>query len=449
MTARLTSAPPTRIGRRARREIVGYLVAYNLMLAGLFPVLVFWLAWRALVRRKPMGSWRHRFGLVPRIAARARPRIWLHAVSAGEMMAARPVLRALRDAFPAAAIVVSTITPAGMAVAGRNCREADALFYLPFDWPDTMALALWRVQPDLLVLAEKELWPNLLGLARLLGARVLLVNGRVSHRMVRRSRALPGFARWLHRLPDFHCVQSDEDARRLAALGVPPECVAVTGNTKVDAMAERDPEAERRLRRDLDVSPGDVWLVAGSTHPGEEEAVVEAFGLIRARLPSARLLVAPRHLERVPAVSAALAQRGLSVVRRSEGPGSPEAAVVLDTMGELSSAYALATAAFVGGTLVPIGGHNLLEPVAAGKPVLFGPHTEACADVADLVLAAGVGLPITGARDLADRFLEIEAHPDLRRRIADRAAALIAQQRGAASRCAAVARKLLAAGGIR
>jgi 3-deoxy-D-manno-octulosonic-acid transferase len=188
-----------------------------------------------------------------------------------------------------------------------------------------------------------------------------------------------------------------------------------------------------------------VWLVAGSTHPGEEEQVVDAFGVIREEIASARLLLAPRHLERVAAVSAALAQRGIQVVRRSDGeaPRRREAVVILDTMGELRAAYGLGTAGFVGGTLAPIGGHNLLEPVAAGRPALFGPHTANCEDVADLVLAAGVGFRTDGAEELAGEFLRIARDGRLRGEVAGRAEALMAEQQGASARCAAAARELV------
>jgi 3-deoxy-D-manno-octulosonic-acid transferase len=436
----------TAAGRSAgeRWRLFLQLLLYNLVLAALLPVLSAWLLWRTLVRRKAAGSWLHRFGFVPRLPARAPLRIWLHAVSAGEMAAARPVLEALRRGLPQAAIAVSTVTTAGMTVARNAGPGADALFYLPFDLPASVALALHRVRPHLVVVLEKELWPNFLGLARLAGARLLMVNGRVSDRMMRRGRLLPGLTRWLHRLPDCLCVQSVQDASRLARLGVPAARILVGGNTKVDNIAERDLKTEARLASDLAVSEGEVWLVAGSTHRGEEEAVLEAFDLVSSEIPRARLLLAPRHLERVAAVSALVAENGRTAARRSDGaPGDPSAVVVLDTMGELRAAYAFSSAAFVGGTLVPVGGHNLLEPVAAGRAVLFGPHTESCADVADLVLQSGVGFQVGTGAELAERFLQIVHDGELQRRVARAAAQLIELQRGAAARCAGIARALL------
>ena len=419
------------------------LLVYNLVLASLFPLMLMWLGWRSLVGRKPIGEWRHRLGLVPRLELGRSPRIWVHAVSAGEMTAAGPVVKELRQAFPAAGLAVSTHTSAGMAVARRSGQDADALFFLPFEWPDCMGLALWRLRPDLVVVVEKELWPNLLGLARLMGAKVLVVNGRVSDRMVRRAQGRPGIARWLYRLPHFICLQSEQDAARLKGLGVASECVVVAGNTKVDALAERDREAEARLARELGAAAQEPWLVAGSTHPGEEVVVVEAFRRIRNALPSARLLLAPRHLERVPAACATAAAQGFSVARKSEGKPEGREVVVLDTMGELRPAYGLGAAGFVGGTLVPVGGHNLLEPVAAGKAVLFGPHTGNCADVADLVLESGVGFRVCGAEELAEEFVRIATDPELRQQLALRAQALIEAQQGAAERCVAAARALL------
>jgi len=438
-------------GGGARRDAVRLTLAlfgYNLLLMAAMPVVVVWLGWRLLVKGKQIGDWGHRFGLVPRLGSERRPRIWVHAVSAGEMAAARPVVAALREALPGAAIGVSTHTDTGMAVARRGCPGADALFYLPFDSPDCMGLALWRLRPDLVVVVEKELWPNLLGLARMSGARVLVVNGRVSDRMVGRARYGWGLVRWLYELPDLLCVQSEEDAARLRRLEVSGRRIVTAGNTKVDTLANRDEEAEARLAEELGVGGEEVWLVAGSTHPREEEEVVEAFRRIRQELPSARLLLAPRHLERAGAVWEMVRGRGLEVARRSEGGAArSEAVVLLDTMGELRAAYGFATAGFVGGTLVPVGGHNLLEPVASERAVLFGPHTANCADVADLVVEEGVGFRIGDAAELAERFLRIARDGELRGRVACRARALIEAQRGASTRCAAAARALLAEGG--
>ncbi len=419
------------------------LLGYNLGLLLVSPMLLAWLVYRLLIQRKGVGSWRQRLGFAPRPPAGVRTRVWLHAVSAGEMAAMKPVLDALRAARPEAYLALSTVTETGMAVAERTCDAADSRFYLPFDWGDCMALALWRVRPQLVVVAEKELWPNLLGIARLLGMKTLVVNGRVSDRMMRRARHAGGFVRWLYRLPTCLCVQSQLDAGRLAQLGVPAERVIVAGNTKADGMAERDRALEERLAREIGVAEGEAWLVAGSTHAGEEEAVVEAFAMIHARLPQARLLLAPRHLERVAEVSAMLASRGLPVVRRSEGAGPAEAIVVLDTMGELRSAYALGAAGFVGGTLVPIGGHNPLEPPAVGRPALFGPYTANCADVVELAMEAGVGFRVRDPGDLAEQFVRIAADAVLRERVARDGPALIESQRGAAQRCANLAVALL------
>jgi 3-deoxy-D-manno-octulosonic-acid transferase len=463
----IAGVTPNTHQRRGRQwGLVLRLLAFNLLLLAVLPAVAGWVAWRSLVRRKPMGSWRHRLGLVPRMRGGDGPRIWLHAVSAGEVAAARPVLDSLRTAFPGARIALSTVTPAGMTMAQRSCRGVDVFCYLPFDVPSCMAQALLRLRPDLVVVAEKELWPNFLGLARLSGARVLVVNGRVSDRTVGRAKWLRGFVTWLYQLPDLLCVQSSQDATRLSELGVASSRVLIAGNTKVDGLSDRDVRLETALAADLDVLADDVWLVAGSTHPGEDEAVIEAFVAIRERLPRARLLLAPRHLERVPAVSAMVAQRGFRVLQRSElsrrgvaagtgqaGNGSAgnesasDAVVVLDTIGELRSAYALAAAGFVGGTLVPIGGHNLLEPPAVGRPVIFGRYTANCSDVAEMVTSEQVGFCVDTAQALAECFIGIAGDAAARSRIGRAAERLMRRQRGAAERCAGAASDLLGLGG--
>ena len=432
-------------GRLSTPQLLLTLLAYDLLLLAFLPVIICYLGYRGLVLKRRPGNWRHRFGLVPRLPRGTHPRVWVHAVSAGEMAAARPVLAELRRRFPNSGIALSTHTHTGLEVARRSCAEADVIFQFPFDWPDVMALALWRILPDLIVVMEKELWPNFLGTGRLLGACIVAVNGRVSDRMLRRARWAPGFVRWLYLLPHRLCVQSDEDARRLRVLGLDGDSrIVIAGNTKADTLAERDRTTEAELASDLRIGQDEMWLVAGSTHPGEEERIVEAFVKIREQLPSARLLLAPRHLERVPQVSALLAERGIQVVRRSDGRQEhPEAVVVLDTMGELRAAYAFATIGFVGGTLVPIGGHNLLEPPAAGVPVAFGPHTENCPDTAGLVLDAGVGICVEDADALAVAFLRFARDPRLRTDTARRAQDLIHRQRGASARCVAAAAALL------
>jgi 3-deoxy-D-manno-octulosonic-acid transferase len=455
-------APNTQQHRGRQWGLVLRLLIFDLLLLAAVPAIVCWMAWRSLVRRKPMGSWRHRLGLVPRLGSGRGPRIWLHAVSAGEVAAARPVLDSLRATFPSARIAVSTVTTAGMAIARQSCQSADVFCYLPFDAPCCMSRALLRLRPDLVVVTEKELWPNFLGLARLFGARVLVVNGRVSDRTIGRAKWLRGFVTWLYQLPDLLCVQSSQDSKRLLGLGVTPSRVLVAGNTKVDSLSERDARLEAELAADLGIFADDTWLVAGSTHTGEDEAIIDAFGTIRERLPHARLLLAPRHLERVPAVSAMVAQRGFQVVRRSElsrqctaasarrtesggegGERALEAVVILDTIGELRSAYALAAAGFVGGTLVPIGGHNLLEPPAVGRPVIFGPHTSSCSDVAEMVTGEQVGFCVDTAQELAERFVCIVKDSALRSRIGLSAERLMRSQRGAAGRCADAAGALL------
>ncbi len=427
-------------------RLVLELIAYNLILTPLLPLLAGWMVWRMLVLRKPIGRWAHRLGFVPGPRNRKGPRIWVHAVSAGEMGAARPVLVELRRRFPEAAVSLSTHTNTGMEIASRSCPEADTIFYFPFDCPVSIAIALLRVRPELVVIVEKELWPNFLLMARLLGARVLAVNGRVSDRMVRRARLSPTLVRQLYRLVDVICVQSAQDAKRLSGLGISsgPPPVIVAGNTKADTLAARDTPTEDRLKKELSVGDSELWLVAGSTHPGESEQIVDAFVAIREQAPSVRLLLAPRHLERLPAVSAMLAQRGLQVARRSEGrQAGSDAVVVLDTMGELRAAYTFATAAFVGGTFVPIGGHNLLEPAAVGTPVLFGPHTENCADTAELLLDAGVGFRVEDAAQLVRQFLTLARDGELRTSVARRAERLVEQQRGASARCVDAAAELL------
>jgi 3-deoxy-D-manno-octulosonic-acid transferase len=385
------------------------------------------LAWPALrllaLRPGEAGaSMRERLGDLP--AGLPRGLVWIHAASVGEITALAPFLRELASRRRTRiALSVMTLT-------GR--RRAKALFRVPvvqapLDAPGPARRWLDRAAPKALIVAETELWPVWLGAA---SARcpVIWLNGRISDRSWRAYRmAAPLMRGFLSRFAGL-AVISSVDARRVIRLGARPDRVVVTGNLKVDALAPAAPP------RDL---PRGRWIVAGSTRPGEERAVLEAYQAVRRRHPDVRLCLAPRHLSRTREVEGLVRAAGLTPARRSSGVLRPGDVLVLDSIGELAAVYRLATVAFVGGTLVPIGGHNVLEPAIAGVPVLFGPHTANVREYAEGLVRAGGGWRVTGAGPMAARLLALFGRPGAARAAGMRARRYVRTRQGAARRAVA------------
>jgi 3-deoxy-D-manno-octulosonic-acid transferase len=363
------------------------------------------------------------------------PRCWVHAVSVGEAAAVAPLVEAIRGRWPELSVVLTTVTPTGARVAAERLPGAITHRYFPLDLPGSVGRALEGVRPRFFIGMETELWPNFLrGLARR-GIPAMIANGRVSDRSFRRYRWVRFLmARVLQDVTVFG-MQSAEDARRIIALGAPPERVVVTGNLKSDLPPE-DTAAARAWQDRLGRAGGDLVWVAGSTHRGEEDLVLEAFGALRARFPALRLVLAPRHPERAGEVERRVQARGLKVVRRTAlgaGPAA-ERVLLLDTVGELADLYEAADLAFVGGSLIPVGGHNMLEPAARRRPVLFGPHTENFREAAELLLAAGAAALVRDAQGLADTAGRLLADPELRARMGAAGRAAVSRRQGALAR---------------
>jgi 3-deoxy-D-manno-octulosonic-acid transferase len=412
-----------------------YSVATLLALVVLSPYLLY----QALRHNKYVGSLGQRLGYLPvSFNLDAEESIWVHAVSVGEVLAVRPIVSGLRARYPGLRVFLSTTTLSGQNVARRSVPDADAVFYLPFDWTFTIRRTLDVVKPKMFVMVETEIWPNLLRECRRRGIRTALVNGRISTRSFPRYRLVRPFIRRVLADIDRLCVQGEETARRLRHLGAEPARVTVTGSLKFDSL---DPSTapgrgRERVLRFFRISAGRPVLVAGSTSKGEEEAVIRAFNRVRTAATGANalLILAARHPERFSEVERLCQREGLSTVRRSDLPidAEPRAdAVILDTIGELAQLYQIATAVFVGGSLVPLGGHNILEPAVHGKPIVFGPHMENFAEIANAFLTNGAAVQVRTQRDLEDVVVELMADPVRRARLGAAARALVDANRGA------------------
>jgi 3-deoxy-D-manno-octulosonic-acid transferase len=404
-----------------------YSTGLALTLLGYAPVL----AWRRLRGRGHPAQLAQRWGRIAE-GLPPGPRAWVHAVSVGESLTAVPLVEGIRRRWPHLSIVMTTVTPTGARIVTERLGGTVTHRYFPLDLPGPVSRALRAVAPRFFISMETELWPNFLAT---LGARhvpVMVANGRISDRSYRRYRLVRGFMRRVLDPVTVFAMQSEEDARRIMALGAPPERVVVTGSLKADPAPEERGELWERL---LGLGSGERLLVAGSTHRGEEEPVLDAFLALRERFAGLALLLAPRHPERVPEVERLVRSRGLEPVRRTALPRErrPGQVIVLDTVGELAPIYRVAYAVFVGGSLVPLGGHNMLEPALRLRPVLFGPHTENFRDSAACLTAGGGGLVVEDGRALEAALAHLLAEPELARQMGEAAYEAVASRQGAVS----------------
>jgi 3-deoxy-D-manno-octulosonic-acid transferase len=331
-----------------------------------------------LNRQKYASGFRQRLGNHPEFKHDDRKVIWLHCVSVGETNAARPLVDKLIEEFPHHRLIVSTITKTGQELAQKIFADkADAIFYLPFDWKFTVRRALSHFKPSLVLLMETEIWPRFIHEAKQSGAKVAIVNGRLSERSATRYSKVKGFISRVMFDVDLGLMQTPNDAKRLVGLGIDRERVQITGNMKFDQVPESvDSELTEYFRDRFGISKDKPLMLAASTHEPEERYVLESLDGV---LPNhCRLMIAPRHPERFDAVAKALENSSLKFVRRtaekSEGDKTAEI-ILLDSIGELRSVYPLAEIVFVGGSLVPRGGQSILEPALEGKAIVTGPYT--------------------------------------------------------------------------
>jgi 3-deoxy-D-manno-octulosonic-acid transferase len=360
--------------------------------------------------------------------------IWLHGASVGEARIVGALARAIRERLSAAPLLASAVTPTGRAMLPAP-PAVDAAFFLPLDFPVVQRRAFDALRPSVLVLVETELWPNLLSEAIAREIPIVLVNARLAPERASRYRWLAGLYRPLLAEAEAVGVAGPDEVARFIALGARPETIRVVGNLKFDLPAPT--ESGDEIRRRCGVSADRPVVAAGSTGEGEDAIVLDAFEIARAAVPDLLLVLAPRHPARFEPAVGECARRGLGLVRLSTGAPVGAASVLLvDTVGRLASLYAIAGSAFVGGSLVPVGGHNVLEPLAAGAPVLFGPHTEHVEEIATMLERAGAGERVRDAGALGRAWARLATDPDERGRRLAIGGRLCAAHRGALARAA-------------
>jgi 3-deoxy-D-manno-octulosonic-acid transferase len=392
---------------------------------------------QALVRGKyRRGLW-ERFGRVPAWAGQVPP-IWLHAVSVGEVMAATPLARELRARRPDLPLLVSTVTDTGRAVAEQRLPAGQFVFF-PLDFGWAVGSALEKLGPRAVLLTETEIWPNFV---RACGSRnipVVLINGRISPRSFPRYRRVRGLFRRVLQGIRLFCMQTAQDAERILLLGAPEERVRVVGNLKYDLATLQGAPDLATVRARLGLPPSRRLLVAGSTHGGEEEALLEVFLALAKTRPDLCLLLAPRHPERLEEVERLVRKAGLACVRRSQLPATPlggTAVILLDTMGELAHLYAAAAVVFIGGSLIRHGGQNILEPAAVGRPVIHGPHMGNFAEMRDLFREAGAAIQVEDGAGLLKHLAVLLDDPARADRMGKAGREIVETHRGATRRTA-------------
>ena len=360
--------------------------------------------------------------------------LWIHGASVGEARLVTALAKEIRKRRPAQVVAVSAVTATGRAQLPAP-PSIDAAFFLPLDFANVQRRAFDSLAPAMLVLVETELWPNLLHEAHERGVPVVIVNGHLAPERSARYRWLAGLYRPLLADIDAVGVAAPDELPRFVALGAPESVLTVTGNLKFDLPAPVESGSEVRAR--LGLAADRPVVAAGSTGEGEDSIVLDAFEAARRDVPDLALVLAPRHPERFDAAADEARRRGFRVVRLSSGSAAGSADVLLvDTVGQLATLYAAASSAFVGGSLVRVGGHNLLEPLAAGVPVLFGPHTEHVAEIARTLALEGCGLRVTDAASLGRRWAFLATHPDERQSLASVGRTVLATNRGALQRTA-------------
>ncbi len=423
-----------------------YLLYSALLAAGLLVSLPYWMFGprRHGKYREGLGE---RLGSVPsRLRPQPEPAIWIHAVSVGEVLAVGELVNQLRRRFPKYRIFISTTTSTGQSLAKKNFGE-DSVFYFPLDFGFAIRPYVSRLRPELIVLAETEFWPNFLCVAHASGARVAVVNARIS------DRSWPGYRRFrrvLHvvlRNVDLFLAQTSEDASRLRDIGAPAGRVQVSGNLKFDVPTPAAPAIVASLRSAFHQAGAGPIVVCGSTMGGEETLLLQAFQKVLASYPAAVMILAPRHPERFGQVADLLKQAGVRFWLRSEWAGAAIAGgvVLIDTIGELASLYALADVAFVGGSLVPRGGHNIIEPAQHGAPIIVGRHTENFRDIVSLFRDQDA-VREAGPAEFPQALMNLLSDEAGRVALGQRGAETLRSQMGATERTLLALAKLLDAG---
>ncbi len=438
---------------------------FNILLLPFYPLLATYTLWRRFIQKKSAASFFGQWGKVPReVVAALRPEagstpkenspiIWLHAVSVGEQMAARPIARALKREIPDCKIALSATTDTGFQTAqtALQAGEVNAVFYFPMDLPVAVSRALNAIRPTVFLAVETELWPNFLHCARKRGVLCNLVNGRVSDNLLQRVSKTKWLWRWMFFNLNGLLMRSEFDAQRMTQIALETQSlntenkIIALGDVKLDGAnaLENSHALREKWRAELGFATNDLVLIFGSTHPGEEEIALRVFEKLRVEFLDLKLLLAPRHIERIVEIQSLIETQSFSFAKRSAINEKEYSVLLLDTVGELSEIYAAGDVAFVGGSLIPRGGHNVLEPILRGVPVFFGPHMANFRAHAELVQTNALGESVQNETDLEIKMADWLRDGNRRRVLPEQAARSLAPHQGAPARIAQTIAKQL------
>jgi len=402
---------------------------------------------RYLFKGKFHKGFSSRLGILPAGLKFDRP-IWLHAVSVGETLALKGLVKELKSIYPTKSFVISTVTPTGNKIAKGVITEKDAVIYLPLDFSFIVKKVLNRINPQIFLLAEAEIWPNLISAIHKKGIPIVMVNGRISEKSFRRYSIVKPLIRSLLKKISLFCARTDSDARRLIGLGAAKEKVQITGNMKFDNLPALNLHIEKEAKL-LSLQGSQRLLVAGCTHPGEEEIVLRVYKKLKEEFSELRLLLAPRHPKRAQELKNLAKTFGFSSLMTStlsEGVNQQELSktvVILDTLGQLILFYALADLVFVGGSFVKKGGHNVIEPASLNKPVIFGPIMYNFHDIAELLTKNNAAIQVRSEQGLFKSLKGLLINPKESERLGNAARQIVLDQRGATQRTVALIKELL------
>lgn len=418
-------------------------IPYNIILTCLLLLYTPYLLLRSLIQEQFRKKWIERFGFLPRQSFK-KP-IWVHAASVGEVLCSVPLLRRIKKEIPLCEIVVSTMTSTGNETAKNLLPEADQVFFFPIDHPFTIRNTLRRINPCLLLIAETELWPNVLRSCSRRKIPVVLFNGRISEKSFRGYLFLKSFFKRCLEIVSLFLMQTEEDRDRIIQIGAPPDKTEVMGNIKFDqAFPSSIGGTVVAIARSLNLQGNEPILIGGSTHSGEEEILASIFKDLRKSNAGLMLILAPRHLDRLEEVEKMLDKESLSWKRKTSMAANlpwpngdlvkrPEI-ILLDTLGELMSLYSLGTLVFIGGSLVEVGGHNPLEPLFFKKCVLFGPHMFNFSDIARHLISEGGAIQVSGKEELSSQLKRLLLDEKMRNETGEKGYKFIQKHRGATER---------------
>ncbi len=437
-----------------------FYILYQVLILLLLPFLLLWLSSSLIIHPAYRKDVAQRFGLYPADffkALRGKRVLWIHAASVGEVMMSRLFMKSLRARYPDAALVFSTSTPSGRAAAQSHLQGIDTFIYLPYDLAWITRSVVGRISPDLFIFMETEIWANLLRSLSKKQIPSMMLNGRISAKSFPRYKRISAFLSYIFEEVSLFLMQTEESTGRLIELGADPDRVETSGNMKYDqaATAERGVRQASLTLAILGLSQSDRLMIAGSTHPGEEAAVLKAYAKIVSDIPSVTLLIAPRHLNRLDEVEGLIANMGFKSIRKSKiagrkskivgrksnisgspppGSNGKKPVILLDTLGELARIYPLGELIFVGGSLAPIGGHNLLEPASFKKPVFFGPHMTNSREIATQLKQSGGGIEVSDAEDLSAKMHELAGDKAAYQKRGEAAYLVVVNNQGAVKR---------------